>query len=71
MQHYLVAAMGLCGMQGFGDAEGKASWSPFCVLPCWGRVGAGAGGSPRTADSRGSAEGAAKGAGDEVFIIID
>lgn len=53
------------------DAEGEYSWSPFCVLCCWDRVGAGAGGSPRTAESCGSTEGTARGAGEEVFISVD
>lgn len=43
MQRCWVAAVGLCGIQGFGDAEGDISWSPFRVLPCRGRVGAGPG----------------------------
>lgn len=37
---------------------------PFRVLHCWGRAGAGA-------ESHGSAEGTARGAGDEVFISVD
>lgn len=77
MQRCCMAAVGFCGMQGFGDAEGKLLGHLSVLCPAGtGRVlGLGA---PQGRHSlvvsgavQGSTEGTARGTRDEVFISVD